>query len=167
MIYAPKLNAYVVLSSGTQRFPISSVGITKYNTIRSYYMVSAPLNIDLYTQISIENIATMYLEKDGGAWEQFNIDTPRYYMGPNSQSMTFAGSRQQTNASPTTVTLNSSQYQDIGTDSEGRTIVEMVPWAVEIKPGDSVYIDSVLYPVFAVTTQAGSQSTTQTLTLGT
>lgn len=161
------LTAYI---SGTEDattdypFKLVTFNLTKRDGTNSYYSVSAPFSDALMDAFEARPAGKIYIERDGVAWESFNVENLQYAKGVFSQSFTITGYRQETNASPATVAVPASAVVSDGQDAQGRLLLDLVPWALAVLPGDTITYQTVSYTVDILTTQVSATRTTQKLT---
>jgi hypothetical protein len=139
-------------------FGVSYFSVQKKDAVDSYYSVSAPYSLGLMEAFETRPNGTIRLKADGVEFEYFNVVYWTFARGPNSSSIVITGSRQETNTSPQTVSLGLEFVLDERLDTLGRTVLTVVPFALTVKPGDTVVWRLVSYDVVTVSSQIGSNS---------
>jgi hypothetical protein len=163
-----RLTAYL---SGTENslpdYPLAlaSFGMSKRNAAASYYTATVPYTDETLQAFTDRPDGKVYIQKDGTAWESFNVGHPiRFDIGPRSATISLSGTRQETNASPVTITISPAWVAKDGIDSDGRLTLDLIPTLVDPKPGDTVTWQAVDYLVDRVQFNAGATSQTLKLT---
>lgn len=146
-------------------FPISSFSVNKRSGVNSYYQVAAPLTLALLQAIEARPNGDIYIEKDGVAYENFNIENYSDYKGSKTASLTISGYRQETNASPAAVAIANDIVISKGTDYLGRLNLRLVPFSSAARPADTVTYDSINYTVYQINTQVNPEQFNQMITL--
>jgi len=160
-----EMHTYSAFLSGAEdatsdySFALTGLSISKRDGILSYYSASAQWDNDLVAAFAARPNGKVHILRDGAAWEYFNQSYPfRYTLGPGSGTITLNGTRQETNTSPASLQLDDSILISSGVDSSGQTTFDIVPGAVDPKPGDSVAYDPITYTIILVKLQVSGSS---------
>jgi hypothetical protein len=139
-------------------FKLSYFGLTKRDASPSYYQLTAPFSEALMDAFSARPNGLVHVRKILSgvptAWEFFNVDRLDSARGAFSQALSVSGYRQSTNTSPATVSVPLSLVGAADQDSQGRLLLDVVPWALALTPGDTLIHDGVYYTLVLATWQA-------------
>jgi hypothetical protein len=155
---------------GDVDLPLSGIYSRLYSGEPSDHQVTVPFTIEIAEAIDarpngtirVFQAASISASGDGGERLvcEFAIDRSSYHRGAYSASYTLAGSRQTTNATPITVTVDA-LFEEGRDFNGGRTW--KVPAYYGIRPGDSAVIDGDTHLIDRVQFHASPTDTYLTL----
>jgi hypothetical protein len=159
-----RLTAY--LSGAENNHPdyplaLASFGMSKRNAAASYYTATIPYTDDTLQAFTDRPDGKVYIQRDGAAWEQFNVGHPvRYDIGPRNSTISLSGTRQVTNTNPVAIVIRPAWVASDGIDSDGRLTLDLIPTLANPRPGDTVTWQAQNYLVDRVQFNAGANSQT-------
>ena len=162
--HAYALSAYITGTPDSlpdYAFSISSFALSKRDAAVSYYAVSAPFTDALIDALTARPNGVVHVLRDGEAWESFNVGHPiRYDIGPLSSSLSISGTRQETNAAPVTLAIESRMATDEGINSDGLLTLGLVPGYVDPHAGDSITWRGITYLIELIKYQTNASAQT-------
>lgn len=139
-------------------FALNSMSVQKKDATNSYYSISMTLSEELMDAFTARPNGVIQLFADGVLFEYFNRDYLSFATGANSSSIVVSGYRQDTNASPVSVTIPLSAVSRERLDTLGRMVLTVVPDRLVIHPNDTAIWRGVSYTVLTISTNRGRSS---------
>ncbi len=140
---APIWTAYLGTSNPVA-LPLATLTVNLRNASPSYHAISVPYAATLTESLASRPTDTVRIYRAGVEWGYFNRDRDAVYQGAQSSTITLSGYRQQTYATPATVTLSRKDVGLMRTLSDGSVVAEIHP-ASDVYPLDTVIVGTIAY----------------------